>query len=278
MEFASIEQIRQYFNIAGSDQDAVRRHLRQLLKQVHPDTRPGERLSAHEQNLLVHITRALACLNETGAPRERTDLVRAVTSLVPPERTARHAPALEHLTAQRAGAARAVGRTLQLVLDGAVLAMSLLWLFPNLAAPHPVLGRISTGHPVFLTLWIGTTLLALTTWAVRRMWRSREQTHKHSLRLARTRDRLFADFLQTRAEGPTVFYRDQLVLFLETTLPPWSGLTSVLLGRPRPIDSELAEVLAGQIIDHARAAGVICREDAPSLRERFRVCGDPRVA
>lgn len=278
MEFASIEQIRHYFNISGNDQDGIRRHLRQLLKQVHPDTRPGACLSEHEQDLLVHITRALACLNEQSAARETTDLVKAVTSLVPPDRAARPDPALERLTAQRAGAARAVGRALQFSLGGAVLAMTLLWLFPNLAAPHPVLSRISTGHPVFLTLWIGTTLLALTTWAVLRMWRTRDETHKNSLRLDRTRDRLFADFLQTRSDGPTVFYRDQLVLFLETTLPPWSGCTSVLLGRPRPIDPELAEALAGQIIDRAMASGVICRQDAPALRERYRVCGDPRVA
>lgn len=280
MPFSSIKEIQHFFAIADDQPDDIRRELRRRLKQLHPDMQPnGSENSATDE--VLQLTEALAFLNDAKnrppvLPAEDITALAKVISTITPDKQKKQLEArlAEHV-AKRLSQASRTGRTPKTVLLLFSLICTLLWLFPFITAPHPVLGTLIKAHdPVFISIWIAVLFITAATWLLYRLWHGRETASKSKLQLEIEQNRLFNDFIRSQAQYQSTheqqrFYKDQFVLYLESIGARWSPFASVLLGRVKPIDPELSQTLADVILLRAETKGIVRQNRAESMRDEY---------
>ncbi len=282
MKPKSLYDIRTAFNITASSPEEIRRELRRRLKSIHPDAHAGgdtpER-GNHEDTL--RITEALALVDELRSstavvPVEAVSgIVQAMQKTGPNGRRRELDDKLSAKIKAREHAAKQGTKPLTIVLIalGSVVLASIL--FPGAVSSSPVLERmLSGGNPAALLVLLALLLLTAGLFGIYRLWCSREISSKQRLQLESEQNRLFFDFIRSpalfrRDDSQAGFYKDQFVVYLQNTGPRHSLVSSILLGRPRPIDPDLAETLAETMLLRAEEKGLLRKSTAPSLREHY---------
>jgi len=288
MVYLSLEHIRREFGIGASEPDAIRRELIRQLKKIHPDlgSAPGAAGQTNREDVLK-ITAALQFMDESKraaamVPAEDlTSLVRSVRALVPQVNDERCGRKLEQHIAATLRSARAAGRTTRIMLAAIAGLLSVFWLFPALSQNHPVLSEyVQVESPLFALVWLAVLLYTGLVWLLYKLWTDRQVQAYKRLILESTHNSFFESFLALKGRyqpgtAPILFSKDELVQHIAGSTD--RGPAVLLLGRPRPLDAELAQNLADIILAKAVRRGIIQRDGQPSLQDRYWLLAEPGV-
>jgi len=286
MPFSSLAQICGEFGISETAPDEMRRELKRRLKKLHPDAAPGGCVSGAAAPEVLRLTEALHFLDNAKRQtalvpvEEVTALVQAIKDLVPCSREKEAGEKLSQLIDDRAEELKASGRFMRRLLTGAAGLLSLVWLFPAITGAHPVLRTyVHVDDTLFNVIWFSLLLYTAATWFVYKLWRQRDIDALKSLKLAHVQNRLFRQFVLSKAAGPAgaggpSFFRDELVSFLEGARERRSSGPAAGTEK-KHIDAELAQMMGDILISRGEARGVIRKSDRQSLRDLYDVLIHP---
>lgn len=289
MSFQNLQQIRESFGLSNNDPEGIRRELRLRMKKIHPDTKSAEspQLGTEKEEVL-RITAALSFLDDARKETavvpvaEVTALVQALKDLVPDSREKDRETRLSQQIDAKIEEAKSTGRLPKIILTVLAALLTVVWLFPGITANHPVMSKyINVENPVFNIIWLALILYTGAIWLVFKLWGDRQAGSKKNLGLELTQNRLFDSFVISKGEQQgaateTGFYKDQFVSHIVGGGAGTSTVSSLLRGRPRPVDEELAQSLADTILFRAEKKGIIKKKEGKSLREYYLLTIEPK--
>ncbi len=287
--FKSIEHIKERFGISSNNHEEIRRELLKRLKKAHPDTKEQAQTKADVRpDEAVHLTAALDFLDERRRETavvpaaEVTSLVQSIKDLVPASKDRELELKLSQHIDTHIEHVQTTGRLSRSFLTGFALVLTVIWLFPSLTDTHPVLSRyINVENTVFNMIWIALLCYTAALWLIFSLWRNREIAARKRLKLEATQNRIFKAFIVSLSEYQPAashpgFYKDQFIQHIEGYHKSSSAVSSLLLGRVRPVDGELAQTLAAIVLLRAEKKGLLQKDTTASLREHYTLMVPPQ--
>lgn len=165
MKFNSLQEILDHFNITETDQELIKKHLKKLRKNIHPDKTLGDFKSEEDKKLFNEIQQALEFFkNPTTSlqiSKENSVLIKVVKNLSDQKKQEQINQTTSQAKSQLASYLNSSinsyhSQTKTPKITGVIItaAITALWVFPNIAKDHPLLKVLYQFNLVFLLMWI----------------------------------------------------------------------------------------------------------------------------
>lgn len=302
MEFSNIEQIKQEFGLTTSDPKELKKQLRKIMAELHPDTNDGAFDSA-AQELFLKADAAIDFLDAQLEPgtaiipiSDLTALTKAVTELARTEsRTSSRLIKEESSRALLTTEMRRIEKRVHTKymapkLTASVVAgiMSIVWVFPQLIQEHPILSASPIlGSSTFLMFWLLSLVTTSALWVFAYSAENRQRYLHSKVQTEGYQNSLFASFLFSRGGNVVeveelnddgnlslyyVFFKDDFVEFIQLK-PRRSFLHFYIKDLTSPeIDPELAQTIVDVILDRVEGLGIIQKyQTETSFSQEYRI-------
>jgi hypothetical protein len=293
--YTQISDIKKDFGLDTDDIAELKRELKELIKDIHPDKNNGQFKNKLDELNYQKILSALDYLNQDFAIVPRSELT-ALTTIIkdnfPAKREETQIKNLEDKIDKVIKVYKDSNLTPKISSTVLATILTFIWLFPGTVKDHPILSHYLTPtNIIFTTFWFYSLLLTAAYWlfAKRNEERLKEATKK--LNLESVQNKLFRSFSEMkvyRAEKENknyfTFSKDELIEHL-TDLNTFTleyeperrrrannplNVFSIVLGRNRNIDLELAQTLTDIVIERAKRKNLIQLEQDHNLADTFR--------
>lgn len=299
MQFTDIEQVKRKFRVDGTTLEEIRKQLRQLLKEVHPDTNHGSFASQEDEKKYHQIKDAISFIDEQR-PKDTSialrseihELLLEIRKIVPKTAQVDFERKLDTIIENDIKMFKMKHKFPKITTAVISAVISALWLFPNSIRGHPILSRfIDLQSPFFAAFWFLCLLFTASYWLVTAYQENREKQFKKYLKLETVQNQIFRDFLRFQTYKPkdestdTVkkFEKDDLIRYIRN----FESIENPILrlGKERltiqlqrnvklhylggHIDTELAQSLADTILQRILLKGVIEKDLKKSLSDIY---------
>lgn len=287
INFNNLEQVKQEFGIQENEPAEIRKKLRVLQAELHPDkySASGEFESQEKKERYMRVEAAIKFLENNGKEQtalipvnEVTNLIKAVTSLIPANQAITAETNLSTQVSQNLANIRVQYIAPKVIVSAIPAVITAIWIFPTTVLEHPVLKMyIDIGSPQFLMVWLGSLMFSAFFWLFFQRIEYRQRQFQLLLKTESFQNSLFQDFLQVADEEH--FTKDEFINFITNRRDGrkrrYRSLISVMIDEffkiaPDYIDVELAQNLADIIFERAEKRNVIEKDlSAQSLSEYY---------
>jgi len=301
MKFNDIEQIKKEFGLDASNFEEMRKELKRLLKDVHPDTNHGKFASQEQEDRYHKIQAGIGYIDEQRSKdtslsirTEVQELLQLFREVVPKTTQLDLDNRLSEIIENDVKSFKIKHKFPKITTAAVTVVLSALWLFPNTIKEHPVLSRIiDLNSEGFAVLWVFSLIVTAIYWLFTTFQENREEQSKKHLKTETVQNHIFRDFLRFTCYGQKddtsikvmKFEKDELIRYLknfEMTENPISVIRSekfaAALGRNVKlhfllghIDTEMAQLLADTMVQRGLLKGIIEKDSKKSLSDTFAV-------
>ncbi|MHB9130709.1 MAG: J domain-containing protein [Armatimonadota bacterium] len=229
MEYTSIEDIKQEFSIVSDNAMEIRKCLRLLQGEIHPDRNGGKFASREDEIKFFRIDEAIDYIESHGS-RELVPLSQEVVSRSEIERIV--AACINQADYSHRNISTILPDRINNTISKGILKdripkitsatlitlLTSIWLFPDTLSNHPVLkGIINVQGVLFSSFWLVCILTTIILWFILLIKEERKRKFLSILTFDTAKSELFEMFLsyELYLQGETVFSRSMLVDFLE---------------------------------------------------------------
>jgi hypothetical protein len=298
MRFNELGQIKKEFGIEAEELEEIRKQLRQLLREVHPDTNGGSFATEDAEKQYHKISDAINFIDERKSTdnalilrSEVQELIRVIRDIVPQATQSDPEKKLAELIDSDIKIFKTRHKFPKITTATISVVISALWLFPNTIKEHPVLSRlIDLQSPSFTALWLLTLAATASYWLLTALQEHREEQSKKYLKLETVQNQIFRGFLRYKnyvhkkedKNEVLRFEKDDLIGYVKNfeqiENPIYSTKEKLrtileqglrLHYRAGNIDTELAQSLADTIVQRGLLKGIIEKESKKSLSDIF---------
>jgi len=300
MQFNDIEQIKKEFGVNAASLDEVRKQLKRLLKEVHPDMNHGKFPSQEQEKKYHEIKDAINFIDEQRSTdtslmirSEVQELLQLIREVVPKTSQVDSEKKLSELIDNDIKLFKIKHKFPKITTAAISVVLSALWLFPNTIKEHPILSRlIDLQSPIFAGFWLSSLIVTASYWLIAAFQEHREEQSKKYLKLETVQNQIFRDFLRFKNHGQKndaannilKFDKDDLISYIknfERIENPIYGISEKLTTalernvklhyRAGHIDTELAQSLADTMVQRGLVKGIIEKESKKSLTDIYLV-------
>jgi hypothetical protein len=286
MEFESIEQIREEFEIDSAEPEQVRKELIGRLAEIHPDRREDGELSSEDEERWTKIQNAVDFIDSDETQmmvpaRQVTALQKKVDELSLTAKSNEAETQLSENIRDQESRIRSYGRGPRITSTAVTTVLTGLIAFPEYTSNHPILSEfINFQSTTFIIIWIYCLIFTGMVWWMTKRIESRKRDILDALKSERLQNDLFYRFLGSmleKEEAPRkTFTKSRFIDFVTDTLErKASNLFDKLFGAQRTTSAEVVESLAESTLVRAERNGVIEAATDPSLDEKYRIEVDP---
>lgn len=207
MEFTSTEEIKAHFGIETSDIDELRKQLKAMLAEVHPDKTGGEYQSRKQQRDYQEVAAAIEYIDNTDTSltltrKEWSNMLQKMEELAV-FKSKNDVIVEEEFTKQldtsiNTSVIKFQKRHYVYKISSLVVAtiITTLWGFPSLIENHKVLSKFIYPETLWFTIfWFGSLLLTSMIWIYSKILERRDDVIKKKYNLDSTQNSIFKLFL-----------------------------------------------------------------------------------
>jgi hypothetical protein len=294
--YTTVAQIKSEFGIRSDDPNEIKKHLKRIIKEIHPDANHHQSPSSSDQERFENVMAALAFLDQ-GFSMVPTVQLHALSRYV--ENTGalvlqeKQDQKFEDKRNQFLNRYRSSTLFPKISSASIVGLLSLLWMFPSTIDSHPVLSKYSFfSGATFGIVWLSSICVAGYYWLFTRYSEQRLELAVKRLDLDSVQEEIFDSFVQLeltpvpkgtrrkKNETPAEpekprFTKDALIVHItELSLINLRYRPSILRNpaswflRPalsQNVSFDLATLVAESIISKAVGNNLITPEKAPGL-------------
>jgi hypothetical protein len=240
MDFRSIDEIVSHFDLVEKESDEVKRELKNLIKQVHPDINEGNFRNDKDKELFFEIQSALEFLDEkvTNTSLATKNDITALTTVLKELASSRKGEVNAEIISKKSSD---LTSKLQQSIDTfyrrhstpkitgliATAIITALWAFPNIAKEHPLLSVLYRFNKEFTIFWLLSLFLSGILWLRIKNVERRDEEIKQNYKLESAQNYIFSLFIkwmqanhknyEIREQKRIVkFCKDDLISFLLT--------------------------------------------------------------
>ncbi|AEE52856.1 hypothetical protein [Haliscomenobacter hydrossis] len=263
MEFQTIEQVKTILELNSNDFEGIKKELKKVITDLHPDRNGGEYKNGHEKEVYLKASEALEFVEQKeneAINQSSTDLIRIsqLRSLMQmtnenllPQKIEKKEQEFRSIISEARTESTVPYKLPRISLAVITAILSFIWIFPNQISEHPILKRwISPDDPIFAIFWFQLLLITILFWVYAYRLDEKEKSILKSLKLESTHNRIFRDFREEVLERKDKkrFSHTELYEFIQDRYNRRKRSPSLFLHQVR-IDSEILNNLASLIID-----------------------------
>ena len=252
MDFNSIDEIISHFDFAVKDSEEVKKELRNLIKEIHPDKNKGDFRSDEDKAFFHEIQAALNYLEKAdqsvslSTQSEIKALTKALTDLALTKKVETIAESVEKtnssLTTKLQDSITSFHRLNSSPKITGILATAIitaLWAFPSVIKDHPLLKFLYHHNKEFTLFWVLSLVVMGMLWVKIKSSEKHDKQIKSSYKLESTQNNIFNLFIRWMVSNyinfeiknhkrVITFSKDDLINFLTTR---FKTLQRELMGR-----------------------------------------------
>ena len=238
MDFDSLNDIIQHFDFDVKDADEVKKELKNLIKEVHPDKNRGDFKSETDKNSFHEIQAALEYLERLNSnvslstQSEIKVLAKVLTDLALTKKEESIAESVEKksssLTTKLQDSISSFHKLNSSPKITGIVATSIitaLWVFPSVVKDHPLLKFLYNYNKEFTVFWIISLVFMGILWLKIKSSEKYDEEIKRSYKLESTQNYIFTLFIKwmkanhinyeiTNQKRTITFSKDDLINFL----------------------------------------------------------------
>ncbi|MEO6304261.1 MAG: hypothetical protein ABIP51_13935 [Bacteroidia bacterium] len=289
MKYKSIDEVTKDFGINSTNIGEIKKELRQILKDIHPD-KNGDKFKSKLDEINYHkILNALEFFEQEFALVTKAELM-ALTTIIKdsssPLKEQKQIEVLEKKIDALVKTYKESNYAPKISSAAISVIITFLWLFPTTIKEHPVLTKfISPSSLIFTVVWLYSLFITGVYWLSTKRRENRIEDATKKLNLESIQNRLFDIFMKSNLTDKGIedisFSKDELISFL--TELDFFNLTHnsynrqanpfellLLMGRiNRNISLDLAQTLADIIIERAKKKNIIHLKIDHSLADTY---------
>ncbi len=293
--YTNINDIKKDFGLQTDDISDLKKELKVLIKDIHPDKNKGEFKNKLDEINYQKIISALDYLDQDFAIVPKSELTALTTILKDNFPAKREEEQIKNLEDK-------IDKTIKIYrksnlapkISSTVIAsmLTFIWLFPSTVKDHPILSEyLSPKNIIFTAFWFSSLFLTIVYWLLSK--RNEEQLKDMIKRfnLESVQNKLFESFsrmeiYQAKKDNLTffTFSKDELIghltdlnTFTLEYSPQRRGrklnplnIFGILSPKNKNIDLELAQTLTDIIIERAKRKNLIQLEQDQNLSDTYR--------
>ena len=238
MNFESLDDIIAHFGLDATSSEEVKKELKKLIKELHPDKNGGEYKSIKDKDTHHEIQEAFefiaAINNSLATKKEITALTKVLKDLAI---TKKEESASEQIEKKRTSLSSKIQESVihyhkqnnTPKISGLVIAslITALWAFPNVVKDHPILSFLLEYNLEFTIVWLSSLSFAGALWLKIQSAEKQDEQIKKSYKLESTQNGIFRIFIEWAAINPrnfdyvdkkkiVQFTKEELITFLIT--------------------------------------------------------------
>lgn len=240
MKFNTLDEVAKHFNIESTDVDHIKKELKNLIKDIHPDKNNGEFKSEHEKiiyNKIVEAFEFLESSNTTSvvAKNDIVALTKGIYEIILSKENDIYKEKIDGKVATLSNSIQesiknfhnhnSTTRVTSIVIATLITA---LWMFPNFVKEHPFWGVLYYYNFEFSVIWVILLILSGALWLKIKIIEQKDGEIKRSYKFESTQNSIFRlfvawmsiDFKNTEIKGDgkrfMIFTKDDLIDFLTT--------------------------------------------------------------
>lgn len=286
----TIEDIKKEFGTKSNDISEIRKELRDIVKEIHPDKNEGKFKTEADESKYHKISKAIEFLDQdfTLVPKvEISALATLLRDQFPSRKDENQIKILED-RGERFIKSIKDSSTVPKVSSAVVTTiLSFLWLFPSTIAEHPILSKyLTTDNLAFTFIWFYSIVFSGIYWLTAKTREDKIDSAIKRLNLESVQNRLFESFIELEIYSKKDikifrFTKENFIEYLTDidmmTLEYHPGrlrssLADILWFIPtrrRNVNLELSQVLADIIIDRALGRELIKIEKGKRLSDTY---------
>lgn len=290
-EYKSIKEIQSDFGIYIENPEKLKKELRQLVKDLHPDSNGNKFNSKLDEINFNKLTSALKFLSSGFEIIPTEEYNKLILHNNNQPKTQESSNDLSKQIDLEINSFSKDSIKLKVSSTAIATALSSVWLFPSTVGNHPILALyLSPSNPFFVSVWLFTLVLTSAYWVLTWSKESRVRQAINNLKLSSVQNNLFNSFLASRVskakkDGVDIihFSRDDFVeqvanfnvFDLSYQYKPWKIKDKLifksksLLGKTRTIGLSLSETVVNSILLKAITLGVIQQAPVRRISEEY---------
>jgi hypothetical protein len=210
MKFNSITEIKSHFHLEGSDDKLIKKKLKRIIRNNHPDKNGGEFKNDIDEQLYHEAKDALDCLNKQDqlviSPNNADNLTLAVSQALKALALTKEENAKERILENtesnltnkiqqsiiayhnKYSAPKITSIAIATVLTG-------LWIFPNAIKDNPLLSQLSNYYKELTVLWLISLMFNGYLWMRIKFLEKQDEQIKKNYKLESTQNKIFNIFI-----------------------------------------------------------------------------------
>ncbi len=286
----TIEEIKREFGIKSNNISEIRKELRDIVKEIHPDKNEGLFKTEKDESKYHKTLKAIEFLDQDFSLVPKVEITALATMLRDQLPSRKEGNAIKILEDRGVRFLKSIKDSAAIPkVSSTVIAtiLSFLWLFPSTIAEHPILSKYLTADNLLFTgIWLYSIMFSGIYWLTAKTREDKIDSAVKRLNLESVQNRLFKSFIQleTYSQERTKvlrFTKDDFIEYLTNldmiTLDYSPGrlrrsLADILWFMPtrkRNINLELSQILADIIIERVVGRGLIEVEKGKGLSDTY---------
>ncbi len=207
MEFTSIEEIKEYFGIKSDDIEEIRKQLKILLSEIHPDRNGGEYKNRKQQRDYEELSNAITFIDTTNTSlvltrNEWTSVLQKIEDLaifktkndfITEDEISKQLDTSINTSVIRFQKKHFSYKVSSLI---AVTIITTLWTFPSIVEGHKILKRLIYPDSLEFTIfWLISLTVTSMLWLYAKVLEKKDDIIKKSYNLESTQNSIFKLFL-----------------------------------------------------------------------------------
>lgn len=257
MNFTSLKQIKEEFNLGGIRKEELRSELRIKLANSHPDKVGAENFNSDEftkiQNALGFVDSYSTDLVVNEQVTSLIEIVKELTIKTQINSTQyQFNDAIDDFYKERKEALLFP----KISLSAITAILTFLWLFPKTVEDHPVLKKyITFENETSTTIWIVLLFYTIIFWILISRKEQKDKSIAKKLKTEKTQNKLLTEFKESY--DTIQFAKSELIEFINNRFGIRHSPFAIIFIGNSGIDQETTENLANLIIEKAKSRELI---------------------
>lgn len=218
MDFKSIDEIISKFNLDSNDGDEIKKQLKLLIKEIHPDKNSGNFRNKEDEDLFHDVQSAIEFIDSQHSKHslitrtEIASLTKVLNEIVSTRKEQTHSQVIERkdasLSVKLQDSVQSFHKrhtTPKISSAVVTIIMTALWTFPSLVKEHPLLSFLYTYYKEFTIFWVGSLVFTGLIWIRIRASERHDEEIKKSYKLEATQNYIFSLFVKWLRNNPRHF-------------------------------------------------------------------------
>lgn len=274
-----LESLKEDFDLTG-DNGEIKKELKKIMKDIHPDTNGGEFKSEKDKNLYTTLALAIDkidVINEKQLPAIKNAELLALTKIISEDKQEKINLNLTNNIEKRYSTIKSRHFLPKISVTAITTGISFIWLFPNIVSEHPILGKIIDFDDVrFTQIWMGTLIATAVLWIFLHKIERREKIMSSNYNTMAFQNQIFEMFINDeesyKVPAEITFTKDYFIRFLILEHNNRGFYLTRFFSRflGYSLDLEVAQSIADVIFERAEGKGLIAKVDNRGLIDVYR--------